>query len=134
MVQAHVLHWDSTCVCLCCVQEQLLGADSARSTAPQERSIWEGVSSQPQALPPFSGGVLWGQHGAELPVGPGPAVGLNPLNSLGHPVTTLQEIIWRNVKGQGSRKGAGDIGRVLEVAVKVKGAGSGVGQETSEVV
>lgn len=69
MVQAHILHWDFTCGCLCCVQEQLLRADPAQSAAPQECSIWEGVSSQPAALPPFSGGVLWGLHGADLPMG-----------------------------------------------------------------
>lgn len=121
MVRAHVLHWDFTSVCLCCVQEQLLGADSAQSSAPQECSIWEGVSRQPPALPPFSGRVLWGQQGAELPMGSGPAVCLKPL---GHPMTPLQDITWSNVEGQGSRKRAGAIGRVLEVAVKVKGAGS----------
>lgn len=51
-------------------------------------------------------------------------MGLKPLKLLGHPVTRLQETIWSNVKGQGNRKRAGDIGRVLEVAIKVKGAGS----------
>lgn len=82
-----------------------------------------GRSVQPA---PSTASLLWGGsvglHGAELPVGSGPAVGLKPLKPHGHPVASLQEIIWNNVKGQGSRKRAGDIGRVLEVAVKVKGA------------
>lgn len=102
-------------VCACAVcRNSCSGLALPRVLLHRNAASGKECPSSPQHCLPALGGFCGGTM-----VGSTPVVGLKPL---GHPVTPLQEIIWSNVKGQKSRKRAGDIGRVLEVAVK--GAGS----------